>query len=123
MGNQLGHLQYSQGTGMQNSRGSGAPGSLQQRGVSAARGQQPRGGIRQAQGFESHQQPTSQPTTMGPFHSFNEQSYLNMDYGLTERDVQDATAVTALGSPSQLEPTLSQPKMRDSHIFQSIGRQ
>lgn len=58
---------------------------------------------------------------MGSFHGYGEQSNLNMDYGLTERDVQDAAAVTALGSPTQLEAALSQPKLRD-HMFQSIGR-
>lgn len=59
----------------------------------------------------------------GAFHGYGEQSYLNMDYGLTERDVQDAAAVTALGSPSQLEVALSQAKLRDQHMFPSIGRQ
>ncbi|XP_044714796.1 uncharacterized protein HRG_11429 [Hirsutella rhossiliensis] len=93
--------------------------------VRALPGQLLRGGAGQAHGFHSHQhqQATSQPNTLGSFHSINEQSYLNMDYGLTERDVQDAAAVTALGSPSQLETTLAQPKMRDHHMFQSIGRQ
>lgn len=88
------------------------------RGAGVIRGHQPRGGAVQAHGFNGHQhqQASSQPDTMGSFQGFNEQSYLNMDYGLTERDVQDAAAVTALGSPSQ-------HKMRDHHMFQSIGRQ
>ncbi|XP_044718133.1 uncharacterized protein HRG_07773 [Hirsutella rhossiliensis] len=118
-----GHHQYSPGMGRQDSGGNGAPGLAQQGGAGAARGQLLRGGAGQAHGFHSHQhqQATSQPNTLGSFHSINEQSYLNMDYGLTERDVQDAAAVTALGSPSQLETTLAQPKMRDHHMFQSIG--
>ncbi|PHH91739.1 hypothetical protein CDD83_10443 [Cordyceps sp. RAO-2017] len=124
-GHHQGHHQYPQNMGRQNSTGGGAPGIPQQRSVAAIRGHLPREGAGQAHGFAGHhpQQATSQPNAMGSFHSYNEHSYLNMDYGLTERDVQEAAAVTALGSPSQLEAALSQPKMRDQHMFQSIGRQ
>ncbi|RDA90531.1 hypothetical protein CP533_4147 [Ophiocordyceps camponoti-saundersi (nom. inval.)] len=111
---------YPQNMGRSNSGGSGTPSMSHQRGMAAMRGHQHRG---KSHGFHSqHQQATSQPNAMGTFHSYGEQSYLNMDYGLTERDVQDAAAVTALGSPSQLEAALSQAKMRDQHMFQSIGR-
>ncbi|KAJ6445568.1 DNA binding with preference for A/T rich regions-like protein [Purpureocillium lavendulum] len=34
-----------------------------------------------------------QVSEMGSFATYNEQSFLNMDYGLTERDLQDAEAV------------------------------
>lgn len=114
-----GHHQYSQGAGREHSGGNGAAGLPQQRGASRVRGPHVR-----AHGFHSnqHQQAITQPNPTGPFQSFSEQSYLNMDYGLTERDVQDAAAVTALGSPSQLEPTQAPPKSRDQHVFQNVGK-
>ncbi|KJZ79093.1 hypothetical protein HIM_01244 [Hirsutella minnesotensis 3608] len=118
------HQGFPQSIARQGPAGPGSTELPQNRGGTAFRGRLPRHGTGQSHGFRGshHQQPASHPTTINSFQGYNEQSYLNMDYGLTERDVQDAAAITALGSPSQLEAALSQPKLKE-HIFQSIARQ
>ncbi|KAL6887869.1 hypothetical protein GGI43DRAFT_417253 [Trichoderma evansii] len=64
----------------------------------------------------------SAPTTssLGHFPSFTEHSYLDMDYGLNERDVQDSAA--AFGDSTPLDVTLVEPNMRE-RIYQAMGRQ
>lgn len=68
-------------------------------------------------GFTNGQQvPTtsaSAPTTssLSQFQTFAEHSYLDMDYGLNERDVQDAAA--AFGDSTQLDVTMNEPNIRD----------
>ncbi|KAL7942328.1 hypothetical protein V8C42DRAFT_354867 [Trichoderma barbatum] len=59
------------------------------------------------------------PTTssLSQFQSFAEHSYLDMDYGLNERDVQDAAA--AFGDSTQLEAALAEPNMRE-RLYQAM---
>ncbi|PNY25947.1 Uncharacterized protein TCAP_04118 [Tolypocladium capitatum] len=111
------HSQYAQHMGRQSSGGSGTAAMPQQRSIATTRErrqQQGHGGARQAHGYANQQRAhgATQPSSMNSFHDYGEQSYLNMDYGLTERDVQDAAAVTAFGSPTQLP---------GGHMYQGIG--
>ncbi|KAM0259548.1 hypothetical protein ACHAQJ_003274 [Trichoderma viride] len=64
----------------------------------------------------------SAPTTssLSHFQSFGEHSYLDMDYGLNERDVQDSAA--AFGDSTQLEAALAEPNMRE-RLYQAMNRQ
>ncbi|KAH6610925.1 hypothetical protein Trco_000945 [Trichoderma cornu-damae] len=64
----------------------------------------------------------SAPTTssLSQFQSFAEHSYLDMDYGLNERDVQDAAA--AFGDSTQLEAALVEPNIRE-RLYQAMNRQ
>lgn len=63
----------------------------------------------------------SAPTTsgLGHFPSFTEHSYLDMDYGLNERDVQDSAA--AFGDSTPLDVTLVEPNIRE-RLYQAMGR-
>ncbi|KAM0455500.1 hypothetical protein ACHAPV_007842 [Trichoderma viride] len=76
-------------------------------------------------GFASSQQvpatSASAPSTsgLGHFSSFAEHSYLDMDYGLNERDVQDSAA--AFGDSTPLDVTLVEPNMRE-RLYQAMGR-
>jgi hypothetical protein len=56
---------------------------------------------------------------LGHFPSFTEHSYLDMDYGLNERDVQDSAA--AFGDSTPLDVTLVEPNMRE-RLYQAMGR-
>ncbi|UNI15231.1 hypothetical protein JDV02_001784 [Purpureocillium takamizusanense] len=93
------HPQYRQNMAAQASFGSAVPGSSQQRNMGAGRGQrqgppqQPV--VRQPHGVANQNRPQLQQQLgeMNSFASYGEQSFLNMDYGLTERDLQDAEAV------------------------------
>ncbi|KAL7956317.1 hypothetical protein V8C34DRAFT_289099 [Trichoderma compactum] len=75
-------------------------------------------------GFTNGQQvpatSASAPTTssLSQFQSFAEHSYLDMDYGLNERDVQDAAA--AFGDSTQLEAALAEPNMRE-RLYQAMA--
>ncbi|KAH0498752.1 hypothetical protein TgHK011_005990 [Trichoderma gracile] len=68
-------------------------------------------------GFTNGQQApatsASVPTTssLSQFQNFAEHSYLDMDYGLNERDVQDAAA--AFGDSTQLEAALAEGSIRE----------
>ncbi|KAK1239581.1 hypothetical protein MKX07_001035 [Trichoderma sp. CBMAI-0711] len=68
-------------------------------------------------GFTNGQQApatsASVPTTssLSQFQNFAEHSYLDMDYGLNERDVQDAAA--AFGDSTQLEAALAEGNIRE----------
>ena len=111
------HPQYAQHMARQSSGGRGAAATPQQRNLATPgaqlRRQQVPGGVRQAQGYNNQQR--AQGAAQGPMNSFagyGEQSYLNMDYGLTERDVQEAAAVTALGNSAQLH---------GHHMYQGMG--
>ncbi|KAL7930891.1 hypothetical protein V8C35DRAFT_311656 [Trichoderma chlorosporum] len=66
----------------------------------------------------------SAPTTssLSQFQTFAEHSYLDMDYGLNERDVQDAAA--AFGDSTQLEAALAaEPSMRERMYQVMANRQ
>lgn len=75
-------------------------------------------------GFTNGQQvpatSASAPTTssLSQFQTFAEHSYLDMDYGLNERDVQDAAA--AFGDSTQLEAALAEPNMRE-RLYQAMA--
>lgn len=58
-------------------------------------------------------------SSLGHFPSFTEHSYLDMDYGLNERDVQDSAA--AFGDSTPLDVTLVEPNMRE-RLYQAMGR-
>ncbi|RFU76764.1 hypothetical protein TARUN_5465 [Trichoderma arundinaceum] len=77
-------------------------------------------------GFTNGQQvpatSSSAPTTssLSQFQPFSEHSYLDMDYGLNERDVQDSAA--AFGDSTQLEAALVEPNIRE-RLYQAMNRQ
>ncbi|TFB05870.1 hypothetical protein CCMA1212_002321 [Trichoderma ghanense] len=74
-------------------------------------------------GFTNGQQApatsASVPTTssLSQFQNFAEHSYLDMDYGLNERDVQDAAA--AFGDSTQLEAALAEGNIRE-RLYQAM---
>ncbi|KAL6858603.1 hypothetical protein J3F83DRAFT_351722 [Trichoderma novae-zelandiae] len=74
-------------------------------------------------GFTNGQQvpatSASAPTTssLSQFQTFAEHSYLDMDYGLNERDVQDAAA--AFGDSTQLEAALAEGNIRE-RLYQAM---
>ncbi|KAL6896234.1 hypothetical protein HDV57DRAFT_521275 [Trichoderma longibrachiatum] len=74
-------------------------------------------------GFPNGQQvpatSASVPTTssLSQFQNFAEHSYLDMDYGLNERDVQDAAA--AFGDSTQLEAALAEGNIRE-RLYQAM---
>lgn len=76
---------------------------------------------RQTSSFTNPHVPSASapPTNVSQFQTYEEHSYLDMDYGLNERDVQDSA--TALGDPAQLEVVLGEPTMRE-RLYQTIGR-
>jgi hypothetical protein len=75
-----------------------------------------------ANGQQAPATSASAPSTssLSHFQSFAEHSYLDMDYGLNERDVQDSAA--AFGDSTQLEAALAEPNMRE-RLYQAMNRQ
>jgi len=95
------HPQYRQNMAAQAPFGSAVARVSQQRNMGAGRGQRqgpPQQPVaRQSQGGANQSRSQLQEQQLGEMNSFAssyvEQSFLNMDYGLTERDLQDAEAV------------------------------
>ncbi|OAQ91516.1 DNA binding domain with preference for A/T rich regions-like protein [Purpureocillium lilacinum] len=95
------HPQYRQNMAAQAPFGSAVARVSQQRNMGAGRGQRqgpPQQPVaRQSQGGANQSRSQLQEQQLGEMNSFassyGEQSFLNMDYGLTERDLQDAEAV------------------------------
>ncbi|KAL7924996.1 hypothetical protein ACQKWADRAFT_284746 [Trichoderma austrokoningii] len=56
---------------------------------------------------------------LGHFPAFAEHSYLDMDYGLNERDVQDSAA--AFGDSTPIDVTLVEPNIRGG-LYQAMSR-
>ncbi|PTB64106.1 hypothetical protein BBK36DRAFT_21753 [Trichoderma citrinoviride] len=79
----------------------------------------PSSGFTNGQQVSATSTSASVPTTssLSQFQNFGEHSYLDMDYGLNERDVQDAAA--AFGDSTQLEAALADGNMRE-RLYQAM---